>query len=762
MATRVINQTFNYFNQAEKPGIYLCNPDKTVLYQIDRLTYDTKITLKFNAISEFSFKYPRSIDGGNTILPAYEYIKPKRLIYVQDIGYFEIVPPTEESSDGSEYYMDVQCESLERELMQKSITDLKVTSTRLFNSKTSYSTDPSKSIIGYVLKLINGGGNISNPKTYGGWYCDPSKVSTDLLSKYRSFDISNSTIYNFLMTEVEKAFECVFLFDTINKEIIIKTLEESITYTDVYLSFENLLKETKMQENTDDLVTALHVYGGNDLNIASVNPIGGNIIYNFDYFKNEEWMSSKLITLINRWEEKIEANREKYTSATTSLYEKLAEKAVLDTELSELYAELAAAKVAWDSAIQSNYQVAQKKAEYDTKNAEYKAKLAQVNDAQAIVDNITAFMKQISSSLSINSIYNFPLDMQVELSRYMIENTYTNDNISMLDNDTGEQIIEKAQSLYDQSVSVLGRSAFPRYEFTVDSANFIRIENFLFFTNQIPVVLGAEVIVESRDYPVRTILLELSFSYDDPEDFSMTFSNRLRLNNTQFEYADLVGQTISASSTITSNQSKWSLFSSNYQSSVDSIISSYSNVQTITPLENKTVSVSDNAISLSKDGWETSKTILGEIDTTAGKEFGVNAEYIFGKITANSSLEISNEALTFKLTKDRAELINPRIGMQSQRGGSGGIMISPELDDILLIGPVSISGKEGANINVPNFRADKDGNIFLFANEVKSKSYQTFYDETLYTGINANVSFLDTNGLLKTMSIRNGIVIDIY
>ena len=68
-----MEQQFDYFGVPEQPYIILCNPDKSELYSLG-LTYDTKITKRFNAVSEFSFTFPKSIDGGQTNLEAYDYI----------------------------------------------------------------------------------------------------------------------------------------------------------------------------------------------------------------------------------------------------------------------------------------------------------------------------------------------------------------------------------------------------------------------------------------------------------------------------------------------------------------------------------------------------------------------------------------------------------------------------------------------------------------------------------------------------------------
>ena len=93
-----MNVLFDIFGQPETPNITLCNPNKSELYSLG-LAYDTEITLRFNALSEFKFSFPESVDGGETPIEAYYYLKNKRLVKVYGFGYFQIVD-VQEKTDG--------------------------------------------------------------------------------------------------------------------------------------------------------------------------------------------------------------------------------------------------------------------------------------------------------------------------------------------------------------------------------------------------------------------------------------------------------------------------------------------------------------------------------------------------------------------------------------------------------------------------------------------------------------------------------------
>ena len=101
---------FDFFNQPELPYIILCNPNKEELYSLG-LSYDTLITKRFNTLSDFTCTFPESIDGGETELPAYDHIKVKRLLRVENFGYFQITD-VEEKMDGAVPVKVVKSKSL--------------------------------------------------------------------------------------------------------------------------------------------------------------------------------------------------------------------------------------------------------------------------------------------------------------------------------------------------------------------------------------------------------------------------------------------------------------------------------------------------------------------------------------------------------------------------------------------------------------------------------------------------------------------------
>lgn len=47
------------------------------------------------------------------------------------------------------------------------------------------------------------------------------------------------------------------------------------------------------------------------------NPLGTNVMYNFDYFANTNWMSVGLVSAIQTWKAKVETQQTNYSNLLT-------------------------------------------------------------------------------------------------------------------------------------------------------------------------------------------------------------------------------------------------------------------------------------------------------------------------------------------------------------------------------------------------------------------------------------------------------------
>lgn len=731
-----MNVSFDQFGQPEIPYILLCNPNKDELFSLG-LAYNTKLTKRFNAISEFSFSFPKSIDGGQTTIEAYEYIQSKRLVLVEGYGYFQIVDPGEDL-DGSVPIKNATCQSLETELVSKRITSYGGTKP-LWNILASDGT--------VLQDMIDRAPNWS-----------VGHVDIELLTLYRTFNVSDTNIYNFLVNDVSKAYECVFFFDTDNREINVYAVANATTNTDIFVSFDNLISTGEFNEKSDEIVTALSVYGGGTLNIRTVNPLGTDKIYDFSYYKNSGWMSSSLVSALTAWEIIVDTQQPIYADSLTTLQTYNAEMLDLRATLATLESEYLAIEAVQAVRIQAGTDYSDINAQLDAKKLEIESQEDLIANKQSQIDVITSELLAINVLVSFNS--NFTSPQLLELDNYIFENTYKNENIIQTDSMTQVEIQEAAQGLYNQAQSVLARISQPRYEFSVNSVNYTILQNFEVFTDQTEV--GALVTIEVKyDDFISAVLLEYEIEFQDPSTFKLTFSNRLRLDDGGFTYSDLQGQVVKTGSAVSFDSLKWSNWENDYKDDVTSFITSSldASVNNLISNSNQDITITQNGLrarqwngssyddkqmwmvnnmlAFSDDGFQTAKLALGEISLpSGGTGYGLVADVIVGRLLAGNTLTIANSENNFVLDETGATLNNAKFSIQTTNTK---IIIDPTQTNSLVI-----QKNEGGTFN-NKFWVDNSGNVNFAGN--LSGATGTFSGTLSATVGNIGTLVIDANGL---------------
>ena len=283
-----IKQYFDVNNLYEQPVMELCNPNKRQL-TIYSEVQDLKLTLRFASVSEMTFTIYKDEKRGDM---QFELTRKQRLIHVEGIGYFVIVNVNENHDSGTPY-KEVTAYSAEFLLNYKplnvSFTSVLATTTYSRSYKFYDFEYPEDTL---MYKLFNG---------FYDWKFDDSNLKTDadngdteLIGKYRTFSDTGDGLYGFLQNYVAASFECVFIYDIENFTVSAYKLTDVLNYTDVILTFDNLMQSAQIEELPDDICTVLAVSGANSLSLASVNPTGTNNIYKFDYYLTDEWLGKNV------------------------------------------------------------------------------------------------------------------------------------------------------------------------------------------------------------------------------------------------------------------------------------------------------------------------------------------------------------------------------------------------------------------------------------------------------------------------------------
>ena len=701
-----MNIEFDSFGRPSTSPVVLLKPNRDRVGVLNEV-YNINHANKFNTVKELTFSYPKYVikNGKHIKNTYYDTLSGMKNIFIPDKGYY-IITNVSEDIDGNTLIKNVTCYSSEFELSKKKLNLL---------SGTYKFYDPinlDNCIIGKALEPAKG------------W--SVGEIDSDLWNIYRTFDINDTNVYNFLMNDVEEAYQCVFYFDTVNKKVSAKAFHNIIKETDIFLSFSNLMNNATLEENIDELVTCLKVYGSGNLSVHSVNPTGTAALYDFSYFKNTEWMSDELIAALTAWEEKYEQAKIDYSNLLVTLKNRNTELVVLNGELYDLEQALKTQETILKARVEVGMDASDVVDVIENLTLQIENKTKQINNVGVAVDKLTKQMTDINLSLAFEA--NFSDELLVELAPFIIENTYQNESFltTTVMSEVEKQVM--AENLYEIGLKTLDRLAQPRYTVTIDSVNYLYLQEFYKFTSQTE--LGCSITIELEDERrVELILLEIDTSEDNPDDFTLVFGNRYRIDSEELTFAELFGDVASIGNTISWDSVTWNEASAYIEDTVSSFISSALDCSknavinatnqeimisevglrgrkaTNGGYDNKQVWLTSNVLAFTKDNWKTSALALGEITMPDGSSaYGLVADAVVGKLIAGNQLTIANENSTFMVDGKGASLVNGSFIMQTA-SGNGKIILDPSQG-------IKIQGLNGKVLE-DKFYVDNQGNVIL-------------------------------------------------
>ena len=234
------------------------------------------------------------------------------------IGLFVLMNP-ETSSDGIAEKKKCTCYSLEHEFVNKQIF-MENGTFNFYNP-----LEPGKTVLGEILCLMPS------------W--KPGTIDSALVGKYRTFDVKGENIYNFMKGTLQKAYQCIFYFDTYNRLIHVRDANRIAPSNSVYISHDNLAKRIDVKEDTDGIVTVLDVNGADGVNIRSVNPDGTNKIINLDYFMTPDNFSLGMIQKYWAWKAVYQESRASYYNLSVEYVIQTMRKVTEEAALTDMYGE---------------------------------------------------------------------------------------------------------------------------------------------------------------------------------------------------------------------------------------------------------------------------------------------------------------------------------------------------------------------------------------------------------------------------------------
>lgn len=819
---------FNSLDKTETPVLTLCNPGSVYrngyLSNVVGILTDCEaeeIIFNFNAVSELNFRINKiereNSEENNSIKKLYDSVKNRRLIFIDNIGYFSITNIEENYQDGITY-KDVKAQSVEVELQQKQIPYIEDGTYRFL-------TDGNETTVGIFNKIV---------ETLPLWTI--GHVDETIKGKWRTFedvDISLNCL-GFLIDNVQEAYECIILFDTISRQINIYEQSNYVRRTGIQITKDDIIKSLNITENADDLYTAISVQGDDELSISAINPLGGSVIYNFDYYIN--WMSASLKTKVTQWHTEVENVRDAYYQNNLSYFNKLEEVSNLQADINQLDEQIKMYTRCKDSIIASsntsfvdeyNTEVLKNGGEeivvYSDISDTVSALIEQINSckaektqtqvslsvAQGHLNSYLSQNQEINNRLSITSY--FTQEEYEELANYIFEGSYTDDYIKITDIMSYSEKFQQMKILYDRANAQLSKVSEPTQEFDVDSESVIFDKSFSHWNDQLET--GCLISVElSKNEWAWLFLSTISVNYDD-KNLKFTFGNRFNKYDTKSLFDDVLGSISKSANTLqyikdvlyplkdgTFDDMKEAVQSSRNITMAEALISD--NEEVIidssgytgrSKLANGTydphqIKITGKNIVFTDDAWETAKTAIGEIlltnDTTT---YGINAETVIGELLVGerivlqnpeqnflfdeNGITVSNDTNTFILNPNGDTLISIKKGQREIFGldSNGALHVEADGTGIDLSSNDSILGLNASiqatareiksTVSSAVSKYDTSGRtINLYGYGIPSETYDASNYDTLYYLNQSNGCLYQSDGTLWVYKARLNLI----
>lgn len=497
---------------------------------------------------------------------SYEYTLSKRTISVSDDTLPFYIPSKISTLVGSNasWYIDCYADA---------------------NNEVKYKHKRQKLLPGILNDIVN---------ACPGW--SVANVSKTLMTKYRTLSaVDDVNIYSYLMDNIQKIYNCFIVFDSDNRTISAYTKEDlfgSYSNNSTPLTWNNAIKSFQKTERDESKFTSLRVHTGDDTyGIGLINPTGNNIVYNFNNiladlnFYPSSTSERTLREAVEIWQAAYNNTSQSgnmstptlgdYRAYGKALIDAYAEEIQLETALSRCLSQYRAKVVEINTYLKDDLKddlmLGNKKLLPDrplsvteinsrnTTNSSIYHSGALKNDLIALsrtyyytrrrydtcVTNrksCESSMQQIANKFVLNPNSYTPSaylsrDERIALAPYIKEGTWTMEEIAFSDTYEASDIYNTLVSaMTDARYDLTNRIGKTNYDFSVDTTNIKAIEG---LQDSFLWVGGTLSLYISRNELIKPILLETHLSYDDLNDFSMTFTTDMNRRVTQYRFADL-------------------------------------------------------------------------------------------------------------------------------------------------------------------------------------------------------------------------------
>jgi len=611
---------------------------------------ELELIKKISPVNQLSFEVPRYINNGKEVVlnTEFDLIKGDYLLLYNDEDYYIIIDPEDAGeNNATKEIKKIVAYRREYELTKKRVINYSATSRKLYDiTDTDDDVGIPYGILNYVEKKTN-------------WTIDVASIPPVLLGKYRAFDFSDSSIMD-LLTAVQSAFECIFTYDTINRVIYVKLLEDIGEHKGFFIHPDNYLQNFNKKLKTDNIVTRLRVYGRDNLSINSINATGVDYIEDFSFYKTTDYMSQGLIDSLNTYEalvatktgDPISPDPDTFYYYLNEIESLEAEKSDLiynvTTGLNQLKLELILLQdnqrdaLAFGTSGGHDYaywtvEVVAKQLEVDNKEDEIASKQDEIDAVYVDIADLQDLLDK-TNNFTVNELH--------ELESFVKVDTFKSD------------YYDDVNELYEAGAEWLAKLSTPPIQFDMELRDFLKIIEYQHDWDKL--VLGDTVTVSYPNFNFETEVRIIQYTYNISNGgLQLQFSNKDNIDDPNVYLRDILSTAISTSSNVDFSKSTWNQSEDN-TTNINSILNDVwdTSARTIKGGRNQNIEIGErgiflkddrypgeevgmlnNIIAFTQDGWDTASLSI--------TPNGVYAPALYSQIIASSILTIENTAGTF-------------------------------------------------------------------------------------------------------------------
>lgn len=606
----------------------LCNSRREPIMEIHNIKALNR-DISFAAVDELHFDIPyyRTDRQGKKVKnELFDLAKEDLFILLNDEQYFVIRDCSIKKDSKKEAIKSVEAFSYEYTLSNKIVEDYNLTARLLWDVHNN------KDGNGYYQGFLNYVTSRTN------WKVD--YVSPKVLNKRRELKFTNRSILDCIY-DCSDTYNCVFMFDTIEKKISAYDISEIGGNQGIVISDHNFIESLTEKISTDDLKTRLYIYGEDGLSIHSRNMSGLSYLDNMSFYKDFGYFSDDLMEALEKHEKAVKEAEPKFRDLLERMDKYDVILNLLETSRRDYVMQYKKELQMIDSAItaaaygEEPLPIKPHREKADAMKAKIDSTDAEIKKEKANLDGVVKELNLFSEKIKED---NFFTDEQLEEYNEFIKEDAQSDN---------SFVRGMEDDLMEYGKEILEKISYPTISFDIDLEGFKRISNFKNPLSRLKIGDFVNIEDEELGIDVELRVISMDLDYDD-HSVSIEFGNKYKVDSSEMYLSELLNDIKSITNSVSINDFYWNRGIERYSAINDYLdknlslakqaIVTGSNQKPILDdrglwlfkenddgtIDNKQIRAVNNVLALTNDNWDTV--------TTAISGDGINAEAITGRL----------------------------------------------------------------------------------------------------------------------------------